>query len=215
MRPRCGKCSPASASTAGVLAVVDQPASIGALAIAVARDMGIDIAYLPGLAMRRIGDLYPGQAKTDARDAFIIADAARTMPHTLRRVGGDDETLAGLGVLAGYDDDLSQQNHAPVQPAPRRAAPHPPRPWNDYWASTPTAVVSSTSSSPRPLRRLWPPSGRTASPSSWRPRSPRLAKTLPALILTALAEQTVTVAGTSDFGRVIGGVARQLREGPH
>jgi hypothetical protein len=27
--------------------------------------------------MRRIADLYPGEAKTDARDAFVIADAAR------------------------------------------------------------------------------------------------------------------------------------------
>src|SRR5690348_8388259 len=42
-----------------VLVVVDQPASIGALAIAVARSMGIEIGYLPGLAMRRIADLYP------------------------------------------------------------------------------------------------------------------------------------------------------------
>ena len=64
-----------------VLVVVDQPASIGALAVAVARSMGIDVAYLPGLAMRRIADLHPGQGKTDARDAHIIADAARTMPH--------------------------------------------------------------------------------------------------------------------------------------
>lgn len=65
-----------------VLVIVDQPASIGALVIAVARLLGIDVAYLPGLAMRRIADLHPGEGKTDARDAYIIADAARTMPHT-------------------------------------------------------------------------------------------------------------------------------------
>jgi len=59
-----------------LLVVVDQPASIGALAIAVARSMGVQIGYLPGLAMRRIADLYPGEGKTDARDAFVIADAA-------------------------------------------------------------------------------------------------------------------------------------------
>ena len=41
--------------------------------------------------MRRIPDLHPGTAKTDARYAHVIADAARSMPHTLRR--GDD----GLG----------------------------------------------------------------------------------------------------------------------
>src|SRR5699024_4487439 len=39
-----------------------------------------------GLAMRRIADLYPGNAKIDARDALVIADAARTLPHTLRAV---------------------------------------------------------------------------------------------------------------------------------
>ncbi len=64
-----------------VLVVVDQPASIGALPLTVARDAGCKVAYLPGLAMRRIADLYPGEAKTDARDAAVIADAARTMPH--------------------------------------------------------------------------------------------------------------------------------------
>jgi hypothetical protein len=69
-----------------VLVIIDQPAAIGALVIAVARHLGIEVAYLPGLAMRRIADPYPGEGKTDARDAFIIADAARTMPHTLRRV---------------------------------------------------------------------------------------------------------------------------------
>lgn len=57
-----------------VLVVVDQPASIGALPLAVARDMGCPVAYLPGLTIRRIADLYPGEAKTDAKDAFIIAD---------------------------------------------------------------------------------------------------------------------------------------------
>ena len=92
-----------------VLVIVDQPASIGALAIAVARSLGIDVANLPDLAMRRIADLHPGEGKTDARDAYVIADAARTMPHTLRRVGADEDTLAGLTVLAGYGDDLAAQ----------------------------------------------------------------------------------------------------------
>ncbi|MDF3313020.1 IS110 family transposase [Rhodococcus sp. T2V] len=74
------------ANHGSVLVVVDQPNTIGALPVTVARACNHDVGYLPGLAMRRIADLYPGQAKTDARDAFIIADTARTMPHTLRRV---------------------------------------------------------------------------------------------------------------------------------
>lgn len=50
-----------------VLVIVDQPNTIGALPIAVARSMDIRVANL--LAMRRIADLHLGTAKTDARDA--------------------------------------------------------------------------------------------------------------------------------------------------
>jgi len=70
-----------------VLVVVDQPNTIGALPVTVARACGLDVAYLPGLAMRGIVDLYPGTAKTDARD----------------------NTLAELDVLIGYDDDLAAE----------------------------------------------------------------------------------------------------------
>ena len=49
-----------------ILLVVDQPATIGALPITVARAEGIEVAYLPGLAMRRIADLHAGEAKTCA-----------------------------------------------------------------------------------------------------------------------------------------------------
>lgn len=93
-----------------VLVVVDQPASIGALPLAVARDVGCPVAYLPGLTMRRIADLYPGEAKTDARDAFIIADAARAMPHTLRTLDLADETVAELAMITGFDDDLAGES---------------------------------------------------------------------------------------------------------
>ena len=79
------------------LLVVDQPATIGALPVAVAQACdGVEVAYLPGLAMRRIADLHPGSAKTDAKDAAIIAEAARTMPHTLRSIRVDEEQIAEL-----------------------------------------------------------------------------------------------------------------------
>lgn len=44
-----------------VLLIVDQPATIGALPVAVAQAAGALVGYLPGLAMRRIADLH--QAK--------------------------------------------------------------------------------------------------------------------------------------------------------
>lgn len=92
-----------------LLLVVDQPATIGALPVAVAQSADVTVGYLPGLAMRRIADLHPGEAKTDARDAFIIAEAARTMPHTLRSIQVADEQLAELTMLCGFDDDLAKQ----------------------------------------------------------------------------------------------------------
>ena len=93
-----------------LLVVVDQPATIGALAVAVAQDMGITVGYLPGLSMRRIADLTPGSAKTDAKDAAVIAGAARTMPHTLRAINAsDEEDAAALSMLTGFDLDLARQ----------------------------------------------------------------------------------------------------------
>jgi hypothetical protein len=59
--------------------------------------------------MRRIADLYPGEAKTDAKDAAVIADAARTMPHTLRSLELTDEITAELTVLVGFDQDLAAE----------------------------------------------------------------------------------------------------------
>ena len=96
-------------SHGSLLVVVDQPATIGALAVAVAQNMGITVGYLPGLSMRRIADLIPGQSKTDLRDAQVIAEAARTMPHTLRQVTTSDEDAAALAMLTGFDLDPARQ----------------------------------------------------------------------------------------------------------
>lgn len=93
-----------------VLVVVDQPNTIGALAVAVARDTGCEVAYLPGLAMRKAAQLLPGDAKTDARDAYVIATTALKMPDTLRAVDRDSEVLASLKVLSGFDDDLARES---------------------------------------------------------------------------------------------------------
>lgn len=46
-----------------ILMVVDQPATIGALPLAVAQASGAAVGYLPGLSMSRIADLHPGEAK--------------------------------------------------------------------------------------------------------------------------------------------------------
>lgn len=51
--------------------------------------------------MRRIADLYPGEAKTDGKDAAVIADAARTLPHTLRSLELTDGITADSSLVSG------------------------------------------------------------------------------------------------------------------
>ncbi|MDR0417456.1 MAG: IS110 family transposase, partial [Propionibacteriaceae bacterium] len=95
-----------------VLLVVDQPAAIGALPVAVGLDAGCEAAYLPGLATRRAADLLPGEAKTGAKDAQVIAETARTMPSTLRSADLADEQAAETSMLCGFDQDRAAQTTA-------------------------------------------------------------------------------------------------------
>jgi transposase len=87
------------------LVVVDQPKNIGALTLACARGAGCDVAYLPGLAMRRAAGLIPGDAKTDERDAYVIALAASRLPESLRALPASGELRLQLGVLCAHDED--------------------------------------------------------------------------------------------------------------
>src|SRR5579875_2728096 len=87
--------------------VIDQPGSIGSLAVSVARSRGIRVAYVPGLVMRRASQLYPGEAKTDRRDSFVIADTARIHQARVHWLTQSEELLDELRVLGGYDDDLA------------------------------------------------------------------------------------------------------------
>ncbi|MFQ6157876.1 IS110 family transposase [Micrococcus luteus] len=193
-----------------VLMVVDQPATIGALPVAVGQSTeGVEVAYLPGLAMRRIADLHPGSAKTDARDALIIAEAARTMPHTLRSIRADEEQIAALALLAGFDDDLAQEATAvsnrlrglltQIHPALERAlgprVAHP-------------AVADLLTRYPTPARLK--AAGRGQVRARLKKHAPRLAERLTEEVFTALGEQTVTVPGTDAAGVVIPILAEQL-----
>ncbi|MDX3364418.1 IS110 family transposase [Streptomyces griseoaurantiacus] len=192
-----------------VLVVVDQPASIGALPLTVARDAGCKVAYLPGLAMRRIADLYPGEAKTDARDAAVIADAARTMPHTLRSLELADEITAELTMLVGFDQDLAgeanrtsnrirgllTQFHPSLERVLGPRLDHPAVTW-----------LLERYGSPAALRRA----GRRKLVEVIRPKAPRMAQRLVDDIFDALDEQTVVVPGTNTLDVIVPSLAKSL-----
>ncbi|GIF27012.1 IS110 family transposase [Paractinoplanes tereljensis] len=194
-----------------ILVVVDQPASIGALPVAVARACGHQVAYLPGLAMRRIADLHPGAAKTDARDAYVIADAARSLPHTLRRVDVGDETLAELEVLVGFDDDLAGEATrisnrirgllTQIHPALERVL----GPRVQHKA---VLELLSRCGGPAGLRKA----GRSQLLQIASKNAPRMGERLVGQVMTALDEQTVTVPGTAAAEKILPRLADSLRD---
>lgn len=193
-----------------VLFVVDQPATIGALPVAVAEAEGVLVGYLPGLAMRRIADLHVGHAKTDPRDAFIIAQAARTLPHALRSIDVEAESVAELGMLCGFDEDIVKQINATtnrlrglltqIHPALERVIgarlDHP-------------AVLELLQRYPSPT--VLAAAGRARIGNLLVKRAPRIGRDLADQIITALRQQTVTVAGTSAARLVIPRLAEQLQ----
>lgn len=192
-----------------VLVIVDQPNTIGALPIAVARSMGIQVAYLPGLAMRRIADLHPGTAKTDARDAYVIADAARTLPHTLRRVDTGEETLAELKVLVGFDDDLAGEATrlsnrirgllTQVHPALERVL-------GPRLATKQVLALIRAYGGPQAMTKA----GKARLLRTASKANPRRATELVDAILVALGQQTVTVPGTAAAETVLPKLATTL-----
>ena len=194
-----------------LLVVVDQPATIGALAVAVAQDMGITVGYLPGLSMRRIADLTPGSAKTDAKDAAVIAGAARSMPHTLRAIKASDEDAAALSMLTGFDLDLARQvNQTANRIRGQSFTQTPPRPrglcWGPGWSTTPSWRPVAAWPTPADLKRA----GRTRIDAKLKAHGCRRHTTWAGQIVSALEHQTVVVAGTDAAATVLPHLARQL-----
>lgn len=190
--------------------VVDQPGSLASLVLAVAARRGIPVAYVPGLVMRRAADLYPGEAKTDRRDAFVLADTGRTRRHQVHWLdAGDDELLQQLRVLNGYDADLAadatrlsnrlRDALTGVSPALERVlGPRLHHPGvRDLLARYPA---------PRALAQA----GRGRIARVVRKRSPRLASALAAAVAEALDAQSVVVPVEAVTGRVIAEVVVEL-----
>lgn len=192
-----------------VLVVVDQPRNIGALPLAVARDCELDLAYLPGLRMRRIADLYPGSAKTDARDSYIIADAARTLPDTSLPVDASNEIVEGLRILTGFDADLAAEENRLINrlrslllslhPALERAiGKHLHRPVGPGLLAKFGGPQGLSNARPAALRK------------AARHYAPRVGDAVVTTITEALAEQSVVVPGAAKADYVISTLAQQL-----
>lgn len=195
--------------TDAVLLVVDQPASIGALPVAVAQAMGIAVGYLPGLTMRQLADILPGTAKTDARDAQVIAAAAWRMPETIRGIVPLAAHLAEVRLLGGFDADLAQQGTAlqnrlrglltQLHPALERVL-------GPQLQATGVLALLQRYPPPAALQAA----GRGRIQTRLTRHGSRKAEPLAAAIRDALARQTVVVAGTAAAALIVPRLAAQL-----
>lgn len=190
--------------------VIDQPGSIAQLAIAVAARRQVPVAYVPGLVMRRAADLYPGEAKTDRRDALVLADTGRTRRRQVHWLDvGSDELLAQLRVLNGFDIDLAadltrltnrlRDALVSVSPALERAV-------GSRLAHAGVRDLLATAPTPTALRNL----GSARITETIRARSPRLAGKVGDAVVAALDAQTVTLPADTTVGRVIAELAGEL-----
>ncbi|MGN7970214.1 IS110 family transposase [Microbacterium sp. 22296] len=152
--------------------------------------------------MRRIADLHVGHSKSDQRDAFVIAHAARSLPHVLCTITGEEESVAELCVLCTFDDDLVTQisgasNHyrallAKIHPALERAV-------GPRLAHPAMLDLLQDYASPEALRAA----GHERIESRLLVRAPRIGSQMADDIERALNEQFVIVPGTRGSGSVL------------
>ena len=199
-----------AASLGSPALVVDQAGSLAQLVITVAARRGVPVAYVPGLVMRRAADLYPGEAKTDRRDAFVLADFGRTRRRQLHWIDtGSDELLGQLRVLGGYDADLAADATRlsnRLRDALTSVSPALERVLGPRLHRAGVRDLLARYPSPAALAKA----GRGRIGRTIRKRSPRLAAALTNAVVTALEAQTVAVPAEAVTGRVIAELAVEL-----
>ena len=103
--------------------VVDSTSSAAVLALGVAAECQIPVAYVTGLAMCRAAELYAGAAKTDPKDAQVLADYAWRNADRLTWTTITDELLARLRILNGRDTDLAAEATPTTTRSPSPSSP--------------------------------------------------------------------------------------------
>lgn len=182
--------------------VIDQPGLIAQLAIAVAARRGVPVAYVPGLVMRRAADLYPGEAKTNQRDAFVLADTARTQRRRVHWLEVNDELLEELKVPGGFDSDLAAdltRTANRLRDAPTAVSPALERALGPKLDRAGVRRLLTACPTPTPLREA----GAERIHATVAEASPRTADEITAAADKALAAQTVTLPGEAALGRVM------------
>ena len=192
-----------------VVLVIDQPSSMAQMLLSVAHQADVAVAYVTGLAMRRAADLYAGQAKTDPKDSFVLADYGRRNVDRLSWLEVSDELLVELRVLNGRDTDLAHdatRNTNRLRDALLSIAPALERALGPRLHQAGIRDLLSRYPTPTAIRNA----GKTRVRKVIARRSPRIADKTTAAIWEAIDAQTLRLPAEERWGQVISDLTSDL-----
>ncbi|WP_160051003.1 IS110 family transposase [Nocardiopsis sp. FR4] len=179
----------------------------GALLITLLLDHGQDLLYIPGRTIHHASGSYRGDGKTDAKDAFVIADQAR-MRRDLHPLAAFDEIAADLRILTARRTDLGADRTRAINrlrdqmlayfPALERAF--------DYSKSKAALVLLTNYQTPAALRRI----GRARLETWLRARKVRNAAKVAETAIEAAQAQHTTVRGEKTAAAVVAKLAGEV-----
>lgn len=188
---------------------IDLNSGGAALIIALLINHNQRLLYIPGRTVHYASGAYRGAGKTDAKDAYLIADQAR-MRRDLRPLQPGDEIAVDLGILTARRYDLAADRTRAINrlraqmleyfPALERAF--------DYSQSQAALVLLTGYQTPAALRRL----GLKRLTTWLRNRRVRGADDVASRALAAAQVQHTTLPGETLAASVVARLATEIRD---
>lgn len=186
---------------------VDISGTSSALLLALLAAHGQHAVYVPGRTVNRMSGAYRGEAKTDARDAYVIAETARVR-RDFTAIEVPAQLAADLGLLTAHRADLVADRVRMINrlrdvltgifPALERAF--------DYSAHKGALVLLTGYQTPAALRRR----GHTRLTAWLTRRGVRNAETVATTALEAAEAQHTTLPGQNVAAGIVAELARQI-----
>lgn len=186
---------------------VDIRGTTSALLLALLAAHGQHAVYVPGRTVNAMTSGYRGEAKTDARDAFVIAETSR-LRRDFAPVEVNAELVAELALLTAHRTDLVADRVrllnrlrdvlTGIFPALERAF--------DYSAHKGALVLLTGYQSPAALRQR----GQARLEVWLRKRGVRIADQVAAKAMAAAAEQHTVLPGQDIAGQIVADIAAQI-----
>ncbi|MFI5610563.1 IS110 family transposase [Amycolatopsis sp. NPDC051903] len=186
---------------------VDISGTASALLLALPAAHGQQAVYVPGRTVNRMSGAYRGEAKTGARDAYVIAETSRVR-NDFRAIDVPVQLAADLALLTGHRADLVADRVrminrvrdvlTGISPALEQAF--------DYSAHKGALVLLSGYQTPAAIRRL----GRTRLTAWLANRKVRGAEAVAATALNAAQAQHTTLPAERVAAAIVAEPARQL-----